>query len=75
MSCEQPWKTYNLTLKKDNSKIYDWIELILNLLSLNVTEHDQTHKKAEAEQAKICHFRRHKHDIMMPKATLGYNSI
>lgn len=29
----------------------------------------------EPAEAKTCHFRRHKHDIMMPKATLGSSSI
>lgn len=33
------------------------------------------HNQTRAWQAKTCHFRRQKHDIMMPEATLGSNSI
>lgn len=33
------------------------------------------HNQSRAWEAKMCHFRRQKHDIMMPKATLGSNSI
>lgn len=33
------------------------------------------HNRTRASEAKMCHFRKQKHDIMMPKATLGSNSI
>lgn len=59
---------------KKKTVIDDWIELILNPLTITVNEGDQT-QKAEALQAKICHFRRQEHDITMPEAALRYNSI
>lgn len=40
-------------------------------MRLNVVQHNQT----KAREARMCHFRRQKHDIIMPKATLGSNLI
>lgn len=51
---------------------YDWTELIIRVWTCLITVQQS---KNRAWEAKTCHFRRHKHDIMALGATPGSNSI